>query len=106
MLNTKECLKFCLIENFFEIEDWVLTIIARTSIIINVRAIIGGENMSPAGRPKSENPRNVRLEIRLTKTESQLLEECARELNTTKTDVIVKGIEIIHQHPGRANRKK
>ena len=59
--------------------------------------------MSPAGRPKSENPKNVRLEIRLTKTESQLLEECSREL---KTDVIVKGIEIIHQGLGQVNRKK
>ena len=62
--------------------------------------------MSPAGRPKSENPKNVRLEIRLTKTESQLLEECSRELKTTKTDVIVKGIEIIHQGLGQINRKK
>ena len=61
--------------------------------------------MSPAGRPKSENPKNVRLEIRLTKTESQLL-ECSRELKTTKTDVIVKGIEIIHQGLGQVNRKK
>ena len=62
--------------------------------------------MSPAGRPKSENPKNVRLEIRLTKTESQLLEECSRELETTKTDVIVKGSEIIYQGLGRVNRKK
>ena len=62
--------------------------------------------MSPAGRPKSENPKNVRLEIRLTKTESQLLEECSRELKTTKTDVIVKGIEIINQGLGQVNRKK
>ena len=62
--------------------------------------------MSPAGRPKSENPKNVRLEIRLTKTESQLLEECSRELKTTKADVIVKGIEIIHQGLGQVNRKK
>ena len=62
--------------------------------------------MSPAGRPKSENPKNVRLEIRLTKTESQLLEECSRELKTTNTDVIVKGIEIIHQGLGQVNRKK
>ena len=62
--------------------------------------------MSPAGRPKSENPNNVRLEISLTTTESHLLEECSRELETTKTDVIVKGIEIIHQGLGRVNRKK
>ena len=63
-------------------------------------------HICPAGRPKSENPKNVRLEIRLTKTESQLLEECSRELKTTKTDVIVKGIEIIHQGLGQVNRKK
>ena len=62
--------------------------------------------MNPAGRPKSENPKNVRLEIRLTKTESQLLEECSRELKTTKTDVIVKGIEIIYQGLGQVNKKK
>ena len=62
--------------------------------------------MSPAGRPKSNNPRNIRLEIRLTKTENQLLEECVKELNATKTDVIIRGIENIHQRLGRVNRKK
>ncbi len=62
--------------------------------------------MSPAGRPKSDNPRNIRLEIRLTKAENELLEECSKDLNTTKTDVIIRGIENIHQRLGRVNRKK
>lgn len=53
--------------------------------------------MSPAGRPKIENPKNVRLEIRLTKEQSESLEECAKILGATKTDVIVRGIEKIRQ---------
>lgn len=51
--------------------------------------------MSPAGRPKSSNPKNVRLEIRLSQNESKLLEECAQRLNVTKTEVINKGIELV-----------
>ncbi len=51
--------------------------------------------MSPAGRPKINNPKNVRLEIRLTQNESELLEECADKLNATKTQVINKGINLV-----------
>lgn len=51
--------------------------------------------MSPVGRPKSDNPRNVRLEIRLTEEESNELNECATLLGVTKTDVITKGIKMI-----------
>lgn len=51
--------------------------------------------MSPAGRPKSSNPKNVRLEIRLSQNENKLLEECAQRLNVTKTEVINKGIELV-----------
>ena len=51
--------------------------------------------MSPAGRPKTDNPKNVRLEIRLTQGENELLEECAERLKTTKTEVIKKGIGLV-----------
>lgn len=51
--------------------------------------------MSPVGRPKSDNPRNVRLEIRLTKEENNELNECASFLGVTKTDVITKGIKMV-----------
>ena len=47
------------------------------------------------GRPKSENPKNIRLEIRLNKDEADLLEECARLLDASRTDVIVKGIQMV-----------
>lgn len=51
--------------------------------------------MSPAGRPKIDNPKNVRLEIRLTQEENKLLEECANIMDVTKTDVINKGIQLV-----------
>lgn len=51
--------------------------------------------MSPAGRPKTDNPKNIRLEIRLTQEQNQLLEECAERLNTTKTEVINKGVALV-----------
>lgn len=47
------------------------------------------------GRPKSENPKNIRLEIRLTQEQSQKLEECSKEMSVTKTDVIIKGIDLV-----------
>lgn len=51
--------------------------------------------MSPAGRPKIENPKNIRLEIRLTQSENKLLEECASNMGITKTDVIIEGIRLV-----------
>ncbi len=51
--------------------------------------------MSPAGRPKIDNPKNIRLEIRLTKDENKLLEECANEMHVTKTEVIKEGVRLV-----------
>lgn len=53
--------------------------------------------MSPIqkGTKLTDNPKNVRLEIRLTHEESNVLTECAKQLNTTKTDVINKGIQLV-----------
>ena len=50
--------------------------------------------MSPrTGRPTS-NKKTERLEIRMAPDEAQLLQECADKLEVSKTEVIVKGIEI------------
>lgn len=57
------------------------------------------------GRP-TDNPKNIRFEVRLTEEQARMLAECAESLNTTKTDVIIRGIESIHQIAGRINRKK
>ena len=54
--------------------------------------------MSPAGRPKSENPRNVNLNLRITKKEAEDIQECANRLKTTRTDAIMKGIYMIKEN--------
>lgn len=51
--------------------------------------------MSPkTGRPTS-NKRTKRLEIRMAPDEAQLLQECADELQVSKTEVIVRGIRLV-----------
>lgn len=62
--------------------------------------------MSPrTGRP-TNNPKKLRLEIRLTQEQSDMLTQCANDLNLTKTEVVVKGIDAMYQMVGRTNRKK
>lgn len=52
--------------------------------------------MSPrTGRPKSENSKNKRLEIRLTDNEFELIDNCATALKTTRTDVIMLGVKLL-----------
>lgn len=54
--------------------------------------------MSPrTGRPPKENPRNTKLNIRLTREESDRLQKCANKLNMSRTDTIVKGIELVEK---------
>lgn len=57
----------------------------------------GGDSISPAGRPKKENPRNVNLNIRITKSESEKIQNCADRLNMTRTDTIMKGINMVEK---------
>ncbi len=47
------------------------------------------------GRPKSENPRCINLNIRLTKDEAQQIQECAELFKMSRTDTIIKGIRIL-----------
>nr|WP_325257392.1 hypothetical protein [uncultured Oscillibacter sp.] len=52
--------------------------------------------MSPSkGRPPIDNPKSVRFEIRMTKEQAKVLQECAEELQVTRTDVINKGIAMV-----------
>lgn len=52
--------------------------------------------MSPrTGRPPKENPRNINLNIRLTQSEADLIQECADKLNKTRTDTIMQGIDLV-----------
>lgn len=52
--------------------------------------------MSPSkGRPPIENPKNVRLEIRMTQDQADLLSYCAEKMEISRTDVINRGIEMV-----------
>lgn len=54
--------------------------------------------MSPrTGRPPKENPRNVNLNLRLTRGEAELIQECADALSTTRTEVIVAGVKLVKE---------
>ena len=49
--------------------------------------------MSP--RPKSDKSKHNRFELRLDDEMNELLEECSERLQTTKTEVINKGIRLV-----------
>lgn len=53
--------------------------------------------MSPAkGRPPSKDPKKNDTRIRLSDSEAQKLEYCAKETGMTKTDIIRKGINMVY----------
>ena len=53
--------------------------------------------MSPrTGRPpKGEQSRTEKLTIRLSVLEVEKIQDCADQLNTTRTDAIVAGIDLL-----------
>ena len=53
--------------------------------------------MSPrTGRP-TENPKNIRIGVRLTQDEKEMLDECEKKLNLTKTEIISLGIQKVFE---------
>ena len=54
--------------------------------------------MSPMGRPpKQGSTRNVSLNLRLTEQEAEDIKQCAETLEISRTDAIVKGIELLKE---------
>ena len=53
--------------------------------------------MKKIGRPKSDNPRNIRLEITLNKNENEKLKRMSEILKLSKTSTIVKGLELLEK---------
>ena len=47
------------------------------------------------GRPTS-NPRVIQTRIRMSEEEAAMLEECAKALNTTKTEIVITGIKKVY----------
>lgn len=62
-------------------------IIVRTGMEVN--------EMSP--RTKSDKSKRNRFELRLDDEMNDMLNECSERLNTTKTEVINKGIRMVKQ---------
>lgn len=48
-----------------------------------------------AGRPKSKNPKNKQLKIKMTEKDFQDLDNLAKEKNMTKTNIVMRGIELV-----------
>ena len=49
--------------------------------------------MSPKlGQKLTDNPKNVKLNLRLTKQEAEDIQYCADKLHTTRVDVVNRGV--------------
>jgi predicted transcriptional regulator len=54
--------------------------------------------MSPkTGRPKSENPKDTMLRVRLDEEYCRKLDKCAESLNMSKSEIVRKGIDLVEQ---------
>ena len=54
------------------------------------------------GRPPSSDSKHTMFRVRLDDNSMEKLDECAEKLNTTRSDVVRKGIEKVH---GDLNKK-
>ena len=54
--------------------------------------------LSPkTGRPPVENPKNVKMNIRISEDTAEKLKECAEIMNVPRVNVIEKGIELVRE---------
>lgn len=52
--------------------------------------------MSPKmGRPPKENPKKMKINVRLTEETAKDLEECAEALQISRASVIEKGVRLV-----------
>ena len=51
------------------------------------------------GRTKSDNPKNKQLKIKMTEQDFNNLEELAKKKSMTKTDIVMRGIELVKSEP-------
>lgn len=52
--------------------------------------------MSPrTGRPPVENPKNIKMNIRISEETAKDLQECAEALNISRVNVIERGIKLV-----------
>nr|DAZ36285.1 MAG TPA: NikA, BACTERIAL CONJUGATION, RELAXASE, DNA [Caudoviricetes sp.] len=54
--------------------------------------------MSPKlGQKLTDNPKNVKLNLRLTKQEAEDIQYCADKLHTTRVDVVNRGVRKVKE---------
>ena len=46
--------------------------------------------VAKVGRPASDNPKNIMFRVRMDKTDLQMLDECCKELNLSRSEVVRK----------------
>ncbi|ERL16456.1 TPA: hypothetical protein VIN91_001608 [Streptococcus pyogenes] len=51
------------------------------------------------GRPRIENPKNKQLKIKMTEQEFDDLNILAKKKNMTKTEIVMRGIELVKSEP-------
>lgn len=51
----------------------------------------------PFGRPRKENPKDTRIQIRMDKETLEKLDKCAEKKNTTRSGVIREGINLVDE---------
>lgn len=87
-----------MVEKFITFLFWVLTLNVLP-FIINVLPIKERRSvMSPAhGRPPSKDPKRNDTRIRLTDSEREKLDFCAKKTGMTKSNVIRQGIDLVYQ---------
>lgn len=49
------------------------------------------------GRPPAENPKNVKMNIRISEETAQTLRECSELLQIPRVSVIEKGIQFVRE---------
>lgn len=59
--------------------------------------------MKPIGRPKSENPRKKRLEIKLTEDELCKINDTSKKYCQSRTNTILHGIDLVIQELKKNN---
>ena len=57
-----------------------------------------GETMAQkkTGRPPSDDSMTDRIFVRVSKETKEKLDECTQELETSRSDVVRKGIDMVH----------
>ena len=57
-----------------------------------------GDSVSPRiGRPPKENPKDLRIYVRMDKETLETLDQCADSLNMNRSEVVRKGIQKVKE---------